>query len=99
MPEGKLIGVDLYPMGTKEFGPLITKIKAAKPDVVVCASLTNDLVNFLRQNLLIGTKGAGNSANPWTIQRVYEYFPRLKTMDRHIGGELYGGEQQILAIG
>ena len=53
----------------------------------------------VRQNLLIGTKGAGNSANPWTIERVYEYFPRLKTMDRHMGGKLSGGEQQMLAIG
>ncbi len=49
MPEASLIGTDFHPMGAKEFGPFITKIKAAKPDVVVCASLTNDLVNFLRQ--------------------------------------------------
>ncbi|MGD8711182.1 MAG: ABC transporter permease, partial [Ectothiorhodospiraceae bacterium] len=35
----------------------------------------------------------------WTIDRVYETFPRLAERRRHGGGQLSGGEQQMLAIG
>jgi branched-chain amino acid transport system ATP-binding protein len=34
----------------------------------------------------------------WTIERVYETFPRLKDRRRNGGTELSGGEQQMLAI-
>ena len=36
---------------------------------------------------------------PWTIERVFELFPRLKERRRQSGGLLSGGEQQMLAIG
>ena len=36
---------------------------------------------------------------PWTIERVFELFPRLKERRRQPGGSLSGGEQQMLAIG
>ena len=36
---------------------------------------------------------------PWTIDRVFELFPRLKERRRQAGGSLSGGEQQMLAIG
>src|SRR5690242_12791505 len=36
---------------------------------------------------------------PWTLQRVFELFPRLKERRRQGGGSLSGGEQQMLAIG
>ncbi|HUC67015.1 MAG TPA: ABC transporter ATP-binding protein, partial [Stellaceae bacterium] len=35
---------------------------------------------------------------PWTIERVYEFFPRLKERRRSGGRQLSGGEQQMLAI-
>ena len=35
----------------------------------------------------------------WTIQRVYELFPRLAERRRNGGAQLSGGEQQMLAIG
>jgi branched-chain amino acid transport system ATP-binding protein len=35
----------------------------------------------------------------WTIQRVYELFPRLAERKQNLGGNLSGGEQQMLAIG
>jgi branched-chain amino acid transport system ATP-binding protein len=35
----------------------------------------------------------------WTIDRVYELFPRLKQRRRNGGAELSGGEQQMLAVG
>jgi branched-chain amino acid transport system ATP-binding protein len=36
---------------------------------------------------------------PWTLARVYELFPRLAERRRNLGGQLSGGEQQMLAIG
>jgi branched-chain amino acid transport system ATP-binding protein len=36
---------------------------------------------------------------PWTVERVYEMFPRLKERRRNFGNQLSGGEQQMLAVG
>lgn len=35
----------------------------------------------------------------WDLQRIYEIFPRLKEREHHMGNQLSGGEQQMLAIG
>ncbi len=35
----------------------------------------------------------------WTVDRVYELFPRLAERKRNGGAQLSGGEQQMLAIG
>jgi branched-chain amino acid transport system ATP-binding protein len=35
----------------------------------------------------------------WTLERVYDLFPRLKERSRHMGNQISGGEQQMLAIG
>ncbi|MCW2236858.1 ABC transporter permease [Azospirillum canadense] len=42
---------------------------------------------------------ASGSKGPWTVERVYEAFPRLKERRNNGGGQLSGGEQQMLAIG
>jgi branched-chain amino acid transport system ATP-binding protein len=39
------------------------------------------------------------SAEPWTLEAIYEYFPRLKERRTNMGNQLSGGEQQMLAIG
>src|SRR6201992_143354 len=36
---------------------------------------------------------------PWTLERVYEMFPRLKERRSNFGNQLSGGEQQMLAVG
>ncbi len=36
---------------------------------------------------------------PWTAERVYRLFPRLRERRRHRGLQLSGGEQQMVAIG
>ncbi|MEM7258102.1 MAG: Tm-1-like ATP-binding domain-containing protein [Pseudomonadota bacterium] len=41
---------------------------------------------------------AGNKG-PWTVDRVYSVFPRLAERKSNGGGQLSGGEQQMLAIG
>ncbi len=38
-------------------------------------------------------------ASPWMLERVYALFPRLAERERHLGNQLSGGEQQMLAIG
>ena len=39
------------------------------------------------------------SRTPWTLERVYDLFPRLAERRGHMGSQLSGGEQQMLAIG
>jgi branched-chain amino acid transport system ATP-binding protein len=38
-------------------------------------------------------------SGPWTVNRVYEMFPRLKERRNNFGNQLSGGEQQMLAVG
>ena len=47
---------------------------------------------------LIAT-AASRFALRWTLDRVYDLFPQLVQRRRHLGNELSGGEQQMLAIG
>ncbi|WP_413382240.1 ABC transporter ATP-binding protein [Alkalihalobacillus sp. 1P02AB] len=35
----------------------------------------------------------------WTINKIFELFPRLKERETSMGGNLSGGEQQMLSIG
>jgi branched-chain amino acid transport system ATP-binding protein len=42
---------------------------------------------------------SGRNGGGWTIDRVYELFPRLGERRRNGGAQLSGGEQQMLAIG
>jgi branched-chain amino acid transport system ATP-binding protein len=41
----------------------------------------------------VATKG------PWTLERIYQMFPRLAERKRNLGTQLSGGEQQMLAVG
>ncbi len=41
----------------------------------------------------------GTRGKRWTIEQIYELFPRLGERRRNGGGELSGGEQQMLAVG
>lgn len=50
----------------------------------------------VKENLEMGIKK--NSKGPWTIDRIHEMFPILKTRRAQSGGTLSGGEQQMLTI-
>jgi uncharacterized protein (UPF0261 family)/ABC-type branched-subunit amino acid transport system ATPase component len=41
---------------------------------------------------------AGMRGGAWTVERIYETFPRLAERKNNGGGQLSGGEQQMLAI-
>ena len=54
----------------------------------------------VHENLLIGikdTKSAGRNGG-WTVEMVYEKFPKLKDRRDNKGGHLSGGEQQMLTV-
>ena len=52
----------------------------------------------VEENLALGARGkAGDGA--WTVERVYDLFGNLAERRRHRGGQLSGGEQQMLAVG
>jgi branched-chain amino acid transport system ATP-binding protein len=53
----------------------------------------------VRQNLLIGLKPDQKVEEPWTIEKVYGYFPQLEKRAGQKGSHLSGGEQQMLTIG
>ena len=36
---------------------------------------------------------------PWTLARIFDFFPQLAERASHMGTQLSGGEQQMLAIG
>ena len=53
-------------------------------------------------NLIMGIKPgkpAPDGMAPWTLERIYEHFPSLKTRAGNKGARLSGGEQQMLSIG
>ena len=53
----------------------------------------------VRENLVAAGANRTGRASPWTIARVFEFFPRLAERQRNMGNQLSGGEQQMLAIG
>jgi len=48
----------------------------------------------VHNNLLVPLERSG----PWTINRVYELFPRLAERKQNLGRQLSGGEQEMLSI-
>ena len=53
----------------------------------------------MRENLVAASANRTSRPSPWTITRVFEFFPRLAERQRNMGNQLSGGEQQMLAIG
>jgi branched-chain amino acid transport system ATP-binding protein len=52
-----------------------------------------------RENLVATAANRGLTADPWTLDKVSDLFPRLAARLGSMGGQLSGGEQQMLAIG
>ncbi len=51
------------------------------------------------ENLVATASNRSKNLNPWTLDRVFELFPRLPDRAQNMGNQLSGGEQQMLAIG
>jgi branched-chain amino acid transport system ATP-binding protein len=53
----------------------------------------------VEENLTLAARGAEGNGPAWTLERVYDLFGNLKERRRNRGGQLSGGEQQMLAVG
>jgi len=52
----------------------------------------------VEENLTVAQR-VNSGPSRWTLERVYELFPRLAERRHHRGNQISGGEQQMLAIG
>ena len=53
----------------------------------------------VRENLVMAGIKRAEKREPWTLERVLDFFPRLAERLANGGNQLSGGEQQMLAIG
>ena len=53
----------------------------------------------VRENLVAFAANRHASTNPWTLERVLHLLPALVSRLHHMGDQLSGGEQQMVAIG
>jgi branched-chain amino acid transport system ATP-binding protein len=53
----------------------------------------------VRENLLAFAANRNASVHPWTLERVLHLLPGLVPRLHHMGNQLSGGEQQMVAIG
>ncbi len=51
------------------------------------------------ENLVAFADNRSRRGEPWTPERVFELFPKLRERADNMGNQLSGGEQQMLAIG
>ncbi len=51
------------------------------------------------EHLLAFAANRSNARDPWTPSKVFSFFPQLAERQHHLGNQLSGGEQQMLAIG
>ena len=52
----------------------------------------------VKENLLIAKRKGVDGSEDWTMERIYDLFPRLQEREGSFGGKLSGGEQQMLAV-
>ncbi len=53
----------------------------------------------VRENLELGNRNRDKKVGAERLGKTYALFPRLKDLEDHLGGNLSGGEQQMLTIG
>ncbi len=86
-------GVGLVPEGRQIFPNL-----SVEENLVATARLPSRHPGLVRRHG--GATGrTGDRGESWTLERVYELFPRLRERRSNPGTRLSGGEQQMLAIG
>jgi branched-chain amino acid transport system ATP-binding protein len=102
-----LLGTELGEVtrGSIEFNG--TRIDGRPPDEIVRLGIVQVMEGrrlfehlTVEENLRVGALVRQDSAAvERDLERVYEYFPRLKELRHKISGYLSGGEQQMLVIG
>lgn len=48
---------------------------------------------------VVRPRRVGEGEEAWTVQRVYDFFPKLADLRASMAGNLSGGERQMLAVG
>src|SRR6201991_2104565 len=90
---------------TRRFGGTITidglDVTSMRPDQWARAGVgwVPQERNIFRSLTVEENMTAAAQAGYWTVEKVYEMFPRLKERRNNFGNQLSGGEQQMLAIG
>jgi branched-chain amino acid transport system ATP-binding protein len=93
-----IVGVTRRFSGTIRFaGADVTRLR---PEQRARAGLgwTPQERNIFRSLTVEENMSAVARPGPWTLARAYAMFPRLKERRANLGGQLSGGEQQMLAI-
>jgi branched-chain amino acid transport system ATP-binding protein len=93
-------GICLVPQGRRMFRTLTVRenlMVAAQPANRQTERWSIGRVGRLHSWLREPRDGA--TGRSWSIDRVFQLFPRLKERNAQVAGSLSGGEQQMLAIG
>jgi branched-chain amino acid transport system ATP-binding protein len=53
----------------------------------------------VKEHLVAFAANRFGKPDPWTVEKVFAFFPQLAERRHHLGNRLSGGEQQMLAIG
>jgi len=53
----------------------------------------------VEENLKVAVRKRRKQDEGWTVEKIWEFFPKLKDLRTHRAGYLSGGEQQMLTIG
>ena len=53
----------------------------------------------VKEHLLAFAANRFAAEEPWTCEKVFDFFPQLAQRQNNLGNQLSGGEQQMLAIG
>ncbi len=53
----------------------------------------------VEDNLTIAIKPGADGSSVWSLERVYDMLPLLAPLKNRLGGQLSGGEQQMLTVG
>ena len=53
----------------------------------------------VEENLRAFAANRNRNERPWSLEAIYDLFPSLRARRLHMGNQLSGGEQQMLAIG
>jgi branched-chain amino acid transport system ATP-binding protein len=52
----------------------------------------------VRENLEVAIQPAKSGRDPWTVDQIFDIFPKLGAMQERRGKQMSGGEQQMLTI-
>src|ERR1700710_113084 len=94
-----IVGVTRRFGGTVALGGL--DITAMRPDQRARAGIgwVPQERNICRSRTVEENMTAVAQPGPWTVEKVYQMFPRLKERRSNFGNQLSGGDQQMLGIG